>query len=156
MKKRSLIFGLVGLFSMTLVNTGFAYSPDLRGKPDEFRAGHDRGYYIWQDYEGVHIRTTTKGQSHVFSGKLHTDGRFAEVHGVRLEDEDKYHVGSAGHKLDFTFDTTAGTDGIDFRIEDGEKIKFDLFIDGHKISPKEIHLGGDSSHPENNKFKIEI
>ena len=154
MKRKALIITLVGLFLIALTGAAFAWSPELNGKPRTFRPGEIKGYFIWHDDNGLHIRTTTRGQLHVFSGGLHTNGRFVDVHGVRLEDNDMYRVGAERHQLNFRFETAGGVDGIDFKVAGGEKVVLNLLIDGHKIYPGEIYGGFDSWHPSENKFEI--
>lgn len=56
--------------------------------------------------------------------------------------------------MNFLFETAGGVDGIDLKVEGGEKVVFDLFIDGHKISPDEIYGGVGSWHSDANKFEI--
>jgi hypothetical protein len=154
MKKKGLIIALVGLFLMALTGSVFAWSPQLEGKPEAFHPGNVRGYFIWHDDNGLHLRTTTKGQSHVFSGTLRTNGRFVDVHGVRLESDDAYKVGPERHQMKFNFETAGGVDGIDFKVEGGEKVVFDLLLDGHKITSDEIYGGTGSWHPDKSEFDI--
>lgn len=154
MKKKGLIIALIGMFLIALTGSALAWSPQLEGKPEAFHPGDVRGYFIWHDDNGLHLRTTTKGQTHTFSGVLRTNGRFVDVHGVSLETDDAYKVGPERHQMDFRFKTAGGVDGIDFKVEGGEKVVFDLFIDGHKISPDEIYSGAGSWHPDANKFEI--
>jgi hypothetical protein len=35
-----------------------------------------------------------------------------------------------------------GPDGLNFRIKDASYVDFDLFVDGHPIPHREIHIGG--------------
>lgn len=154
MRNRRVLSALVGLFMMGMTTSAFAWSPELEGSPDDFHMGKNQGYFIWHDDAGLHLRTTTKGQNHVYTGVLRTDGRFVNVHGVRLENDDRYKITSFGHKLEFRFETIGASDGIDFRVDGGDKVDFDLFVDGHKISPKKIYGGEDNWHPRSNSFKI--
>ncbi|CUH95235.1 putative secreted protein [Propionispora sp. 2/2-37] len=152
--RKGLVFVLVGLFMLAWSGSVFAWSPELEGQPEDFRLGRSQGYFIWHDDDGLHLRTTTKYRSHIFSGILHTDGRFTDVDGVRLEDNDRYKVKQGGHTIDFRFDTSGGADGIDFKVSGGKKVEFELYMDGHRISPYKIYGGEDNWHPESNRFKI--
>ncbi|VBB07201.1 Hypothetical protein LUCI_2445 [Lucifera butyrica] len=154
MKKKVVTIALVGLFLIALTGSVFAWPSELNGRPEAFHPGQVIGYFIWHDGSGIHIRTTTKGQSHIFSGAVHTNGRFVDVHGVRLENVDAYTVGHERHQMDFRFETAGGVDGIDFKVDGGEKVVFDLFIDGHKISPDVIYGGAGSWHPDHSRFEI--
>src|SRR6266511_5480935 len=90
MRKNWLIISLVGLFLIALTGNALAWSPRVEGKPDEFRPGGMKGYYIWHDDNGLHLWTTTRGREHVFSGVIRTDGNFVQVRGHRLEGDDRF------------------------------------------------------------------
>ncbi len=102
----------------------------------------------------MHLRTSTYGQKHVFSGVIRTDGRFVDVEEKQLEHGDFYRVNNDRDTITFKFTTTGGSDGVDFRVRDGERINFDLFIDGHKINPEEIYLGDRGWHPKHHDFTV--
>ncbi|MDR3560604.1 MAG: hypothetical protein P4N59_04045 [Negativicutes bacterium] len=153
MKKMGSIVILV-LFILTLCSSAFAWAPRMQGQPDAFDPGGSRGYFIWHDGNGLHMWTTTKGARHQFSGEIRTDGRFVDVHGRRLESDDWYKVGPERHVIKFDFTTEGGADGVNFAIEGGDRVTFDLFIDGHKINPNEIHIGDHSWHPERSEFTL--
>lgn len=184
MKKKWLISMVIGLFLITLTGSAFAWSgrADAEGKPDQFYPGGARGYYIWQDEHGFHIWTTTHGEQHVFSGTIYTDGKLYHVRGHHLEDGDSFHVysdiqenfwfkfteGDNGNhfsfggrevnlendKIHFKFDTAGGSDGLNFRIRDAHYIDFDLFVDGHPIPHREIHISDVGWHPESHHFRL--
>lgn len=184
MKKKWLISILVGIFLMAFAGSAFAWSgrADVDGKPVQFYPGGPKGYYIWQDEHGFHIWTTTRGEEHVFSGAIRTDGRFYHVRGHRLEDGDSFNIysdiqerfwfkfseGDDGRhfsfggrevdlehdKIHFKLDNAGGSDGINFRIKDASYIDFDLFVDGHPIPRSEIHIGDSGWHPVAHNFRL--
>ncbi|MBP2626079.1 MAG: hypothetical protein H6Q68_790 [Firmicutes bacterium] len=156
---------------------------DVGGKPDEFSPNGQKGYYIWQDKNGFHIWTTTPGEEHVFSGVIRTDGTLFNIKGHNLERGDYLrkdsdiqgkswfdgrrdrnggnHVVFGGRELNyennqirFKFETTGGSDGLNFRITDANYIDFDLYIDGHPISRKDIQIGENSWHPQSHRFRL--
>lgn len=43
--------------------------------------------------------------------------------------------------MKFDFTTAGGEDGVNFKIEGGDDVNFDRFIDGHRINPEEIYVG---------------
>lgn len=151
--KKSILASIFLLFLFVLSSTAFAWSPQLEGKP-EFYRGETSGYFIWYDDSGLHLRTTTRGQIHNFSGVLHTDGKFTDVQAIRLEAADAYKVNSSENQIKFNLDTGSLIDGFDFKVEGGQEIVFNLLIDGHPISTDEIHGGTGSWHPNNNVFEI--
>lgn len=124
------------------------------GQPEEFRPGDSRGYFIWREGDTVHLRVTTYGREHTFSGVIRTDGRFYHVRGFREENGD-FHRSDRDHdSIFFRFHTAGGVDGIDFKVGDADKLNFDLFIDGHRISPHQIYVGHRGWHPDDNSFDL--
>jgi hypothetical protein len=88
-----------------------------RGKP-AFAAGEAKGYYIWADGDGWHIRWTTKGKKHTFSGSVWCDGAVTYFTAVSREKKD--YIKKTGRNR-FRFDTVVagGKDGVDFRVAPG-------------------------------------
>lgn len=152
--KRIILAMLMLLVWITLAGSALAAAPELNGVPQEYRPGNSRGYFIWQDRDGIHVRTTTAGRGHVFSGVIRTDGQFYNVRGVRQEAGDFSRVNRDRDDITFRFRTTDGVDGVDFRIKEGKRLAFDLFIDGHRIDPREIYVGRRGWHPEHSIFTV--
>lgn len=153
--KKSILPSIFLLFLFALSSTAFAWSSQLEGEP-AFHRGEAGGYFIWYDDKGLHLRTTTRGPIHNFSGVLHTDGKFIDVHGIHLEVDDAYtyQVSPDKGQVHFNLDTGTLIDGFDFKVEGGEKIAFNLLIDGHPIPADEIHGGPNNWHPNNSTFEI--
>lgn len=145
---------VASLLVLVFCGSAFAWAPRVEGKPDAFEQGKSRGYFIWHDDNGLHMWTTTRGQQHRFSGVIRTDGRIVDVQGKRLEGGDRFGVGPERHELKFDFETAGGDDGVNFRIEGGDRVNFELFIDGHRINPGEIHIGDRGWHPERSEFTL--
>src|SRR5262245_48930568 len=59
----------------------------LDGQP-KMEIGDDYGYFLWHDNDGAHLRWTTKGNKHVFSGTVRSGGGIEEIKGVKLEGPD--------------------------------------------------------------------
>lgn len=153
MKKFISLF-ILSLFILSFCSSAFAWSPRLDGKPDSFDPGASRGYYIWHDENGFHMWTATRGQQHEFSGVIRTNGRFADTQGRRLEANDFYQLSPDRDMITFKFITAGGDDGLNFKIKGGNHVNFDLFIDGHRINPHEIHIGHNGWHPESSNFRL--
>jgi len=186
MKKQWLVLAMVSLFLIALTGSAFAWSgrADVEGKPTQFNLGGSKGYYIWQDDHGFHIWTATRGEQHVFSGTIHTDGIFEHVRGHHLEEGDSFNtygdikerswfrfsegdnaprfsfggreVGVERNKINFKFDNSGGSDGLNFRIRDAHYIDFDLFIDGHRIPRRDIFISNNGWHPYSHQFRFDI
>ncbi|MDR3590842.1 MAG: hypothetical protein P4N41_14415 [Negativicutes bacterium] len=145
---------IVTVLILSVCASAFAWAPRVQGRPDAFDPGDSRGYFIWHDGNGLHLWTTTKGMRHQFSGEIRTDGRFVDVHGRRLEADDWFRVGPERHVIKFDFTSEGGEDGVNFQIEGGDRVTFDLFIDGHRIHPGEIYIGDHGWHPEHSEFTL--
>lgn len=147
---------LVGIFVFGLTSPVLAHRMDdgYAGVPTAFRPGSSMGIFIWQDHNGWHLRTTTKGSSHSFSGTIRTDGNFSRASSVGTEDKDKVRVASDREKINFSFDTAGGVDGIDFRLSNDSNVKFELYIDGRQAPVRYIFLGQGNDHPNDNTFQI--
>jgi len=153
MKKLSAMLIMV---SVLIACSGYAlaWAPQLQGQPDAFRPGDSRGFFIWRDGDGLHLRTTTRGQGHVFSGVIRTDGRFHAVHGVREEGNDFHRLSWDRDTITFRYKTAGGVDGLDFRVKDGDRLTLDLFMDGHRIATREIYVGRRGCHPVHSEFTL--
>lgn len=152
--KRLSIFVVAVFTLVALTGSAFAWPGNLEGKPDELRSGDARGYFIWHDNQGMHLRTTTKGHEHVYTGVIRTDGRFVEVDEYRTEANDHIRVSRDRDTIWFKFSTAGGLDGLNFRVRGGEKVHFDLYVDGHQINRQQIFLGDNGHHPRDNSFTI--
>ena len=120
------------------VPAAFAWQgPIADGNPD---IDHDSptGYYIWHNDSGFHLRTHGPNARHDFVARLHTDGTFEDVDVVRLEERDSVQVLDGGHELLIEFHTFDFTDGVNFRINGGDHLRFALRLDGRLISPERI------------------
>jgi hypothetical protein len=180
--KKWLILSLVAMFLITITGSAFAWSGNLMGQPYQFHQSGPKRYYIWRDDHGFHLWTTTRGEEHVFSGVIHTDGTFKHVRGHSLEDGDSFNtyediqekhwfdfsagdrethfafggreVNMENDKIHFKFDTNGGSDGINFHTQDASFVTFDLFVDGHPVPAREIHIGHDGWHPDDHHFRL--
>ena len=136
------------------------------GKP-EFKPGTIAAYYIWVDRDGLHLRTTTKSQQHVFSGKITANKRISKVRAVlpdkRKDVRDIGTLSDSQKELKFRFKTDGGLDGFTVNFENPRQgrplvIEFDLKIDGEngKIVTQRIFIGKQKSNPDRASFKLKI
>lgn len=153
MKRLSMF--MVAVFTLVaLTGSAFAWPGNLEGRPDKMRIGGAQGYFIWHDKQGMHLHTTTKGREHVYTGVIRTNGKFVDVNEFRTEAGDNVRVSRDRDTIWFKFSTTAGLDGLNFRVRGGEQVDFDLYVDGHQINRQQIFLGDDGHHPRDNSFVI--
>ena len=61
--------GTLVMSSATAVNQ----APVFDGRP-EFAEGTDRAYYVWRDGDTWHVRWTTRGAMHRFTGSVLAEG----------------------------------------------------------------------------------
>jgi hypothetical protein len=129
--------------------------PDtVTGKPAAFKAGLSRGYWIWHDTAGWHLRVThTGGQKTVFSGTVRTSNK-ATSHKVLTERHDRIVRSADRRTTTFRFTNYGKVDGLDFRAGCSATVAFTLLVDGKAISPDRIHLGKADSHPAAAAFTI--
>lgn len=152
-RKIGLVLILLTLFCVN--SYAFAsYSPKIEGKPIVFNPGNSLGYFMWQDKDGFHLRTTTLGTEHVFSGTIHTNGRFENVFGKTSGAADYSHVNEDWDKITFKFTNLGGESGIDLFLKGGTYVTFDLFMDDDHINPENIFIGSDGWHPGSFKFTL--
>jgi hypothetical protein len=154
MKKKVAVFMVMVFTLVAFSSSAFAWSPKLEGRPDAFDPGDSRGYFIWHDEHGLHLRTTTRGQFHKFTGVIRTNGNVFDVRGVRMERRDLYAVDHRHDVISFAFDTAGDVDGLDFRIQGGSYVNFELYVDGHRMNTNGIYVGESGKHPRNNDFTL--
>lgn len=145
------------VFALTLValtGSAFAWPGYLEGKPDALQRWDARGYFIWHDNKGMHLRTATHGQERVFTGVIRTDGKFTNVDDFRLEGADRIRLSRDRDTITFRFVTGRAAEGLDFRLKNGERVTFELYMDGHRIDRKEIFLGDRGRHPRSSHFSL--
>lgn len=154
MTRRSLL-ALAGvvLLLATLTTAALAWSDVIQGRPD-LGPRSPEGYYLWSDDDGMHLRTHGPEKEHYFTTRLRTDGVFVDVDSVRLESRDDFAVLDGGHTLVLRFHTYDATDGVNFRIRGGTKLRLNLQLDGDLIPTESIYLGAEGKHPRTNPFTI--
>jgi len=117
------------------------------GRPS-FVAGMPEGYWIWEDRQGWHLRTTSDIQRH-FHGAVQAVG--GSVGALRP-------VGAAAGRVRRDDDTIA----FDYQAEGGEQgfdwvstgcSRFEIYIDG-TTRPLRVFLGGEESSPARVPFAI--
>ncbi len=151
---RTLLATLGGL-ALFLVGTvsAFALPNAVEGRP-ALTDDHPAGYYIWHDEQGMHLRTHGPDDEHLFVAYLHTDGVFENVDSVRLESRDNYAILDGGHTLVLRFHTYDATDGVNFLVLGGTRLRLNLQLDDQLIGTDSIYLGAEGRHPEENPFTI--
>ena len=112
------------------------------------------GYYIFHNDDGFHLRAHGPGAEHVFDAVLRTKGTFENVDVVKLEKDDHVDLLDGGHKLVIHFHTFNLTDGVNFTVKGGERVRFNLKVDDEHIATSNIFLGAKGVHPKHNPFSL--
>ena len=125
-------------------------TPDVDGGPT--------GWYLFRGNgdDGIHLHTHGPGAEHDFIGILRTSGTFDNVTPVRLERGDNVQVLDGGHELAIHFHTYDYTDGVDFVIRGGERLRLNLELDGQETPTSEIYLGEDLHNPAHDPFTFKV
>jgi hypothetical protein len=127
----------------------------LEGAPN-LTDGSPTGYYIWHTEDGFHLRTHGPGAQHDFDAVLRTRGTFENVSVVKLEADDRVDVVDGGHKMIIHFHTFDLTDGVNFTIRDGERLRLKLRLDDKPAPTSDIFLGEKGVHPRHNPFPVKL
>ena len=130
---------------------------DGRGCPDGFDAGDAAGVRICHGTEGWRLDTTdpAKSGAHEYTGQISSNGKITDVYLVRPENDDSATVDGEG-RLNIDFKTYSGIDGVDFRVDGGTELTFNLSVDGQQLPPRHIWLGDKARHPETDPFTLPI
>ncbi|MDF2570519.1 MAG: hypothetical protein K0R55_2123 [Sporomusa sp.] len=174
MKKLSLLMATTFVLVM-LSGNAFAWSDRSEGHPSQlqnaqalrnrsehpafvFGNSNRHGLYVWHDRnDELHVRATNfnyLGRQHVFTGVIQTDGRFYNIEEKQLENGDYVKVDRDKNTIRFRF-TGRGVDGLDFRVQGGDTVDFDLYKNGEQMQRNEIFIGRKGWHPWHNNFYLE-
>lgn len=119
---------------------------EWKGQP-EFHKGESRGYFIWNDGEGWHVRWLSKGAKRTYSGRVTTDGALDKFEPVSRDSKD-YIKKESERLISWDAKTKEGMDGFNFRGSPSTKaLKFELYIDGKAAPVDEVKLGKNKTRP---------
>ena len=127
----------------------------LGGAPD-IDKNSPTGYYIWHTDDGFRLRTNGPAAEQDFDAVLRTNGTFENVDVVKLEGDDRVDVVDGGHKMIIHFHSFDLTDGVNFTVRDGERLRFRLKLDDKRAPVDQIFLGAKKTHPKKDPFGVKI
>jgi len=111
-----------------------------KGQP-EFNVGESRGYFIWGDQEGFHVRWLSKGAKRTFSGNVTADVELNKFTPVSRDEKD-YIKQNGERTIKWDARAKEGMDGFDFRPGPSTKaLKFELYIDQKAAPTDEVKIG---------------
>src|SRR5207249_10892010 len=129
---------------------------DPNGQSTSIGVSSTHRFIIWRDGNQWHIRTTTAGQMHNFTGRIvanvdrysgRNSGRFSSIKRVGLENADEvsrdysrrtFRLDRGNRGLSFNFTTAGSMDGVDFS-SDADTLTFDLSMDGRN-TPQNVYI----------------
>ena len=149
----ALVMGLTLVFLSGAALAATWHAP-VEGVPQALLQWDTRGYFIWHDNDGMHLRVRAMLRPHTFTGVIQTDGQFISYHDKQLEPGDYFTLDSDHNTLRFKLSVVGGVDGIDFKILGGTYLRFDLGMNGYRVNPTEIFLGEDNWQPSLNHFVL--
>ena len=151
---RKLAAVLAAVFLLVLFSgTALAWFAAVEGVPGALHQA-EKGIFIWHDNEGIHIRGVSKHQRTVFTGTVETNGRFYAIQERGLEGGDHLRVDGDHNTLRFRFTVHGGVDGVDFRVQGGNRLSFVLDTNGRNAHPADINVGREGWHPGDNRFTL--
>ncbi len=122
------------------------------GRPD-FVPGDARGYFIWNDDNGWHVRWTTKGERHLFAGTITCDGIFMDVRAISQTGD--FIKKTANNTILFDTEAAGDMDGVDFRLSPSTTtVTFDLKMDGRAATLDRVRIGKAKHLPDRMPFRI--
>ncbi|MBK8254061.1 MAG: hypothetical protein IPK82_15525 [Polyangiaceae bacterium] len=123
-------------------------------RPAGFQETSGPGFWVWRGpKDGWHVRTTTGGKQHNFMGEIAVRGSgvMTDLRANKTELNDRVRGNPSGAA--FEFKTAGFQDGIDFKVDPGSCLEFDLKMDG-KGQPNHIYIGGRQVNPDSHWFKL--
>lgn len=122
------------------------------GRPTSVKVGMT-GMALWRDGSGWHLRVSEAGRDRaVFKGTITTDGRLAYV-GRHLEGGDAT-ISRSDDRIGFRFTNYGGVDGLDFRAACGTELTIAGSMDGRRLPPTRVVIGGANTHPGSVPFTV--
>lgn len=126
----------------------------VEGRPGTLHVRGAAGDYLWHNADGWHLRVTHRTTSRmVFQGAIHADKPLT-FQRVRDEQQDRVWMSADHRTLRFRLVNHGGLDGFDFTDACAGTMKVALLLDGYRVRPGHIYLGGHATHPAQNPFAI--
>ncbi len=153
--KRGFFFGVLGLIlALPILSSRGQQGPDFEGQPTQLREGAIESYWIWHDYDGYHIRTTTSHDKHVFHGQIQFSREPGWVKASALGPNDYVRV--TGQGVEFHLVNQRNLSGFDFRVDYQNQATLHLELDDRKGPGvlEHVFVGRQNAHPVTNPFTV--
>lgn len=152
-RRTTIAFTTALMGALMVSSAAFAWEGWTNGQPPQLDHGA-KGYFIWHNDNGWHLRSHDDANGATYRGVLRTDGEFQDVELIRAESTEDLSVEDGGRTIRFRFRTYSHIDGLNFRVDGGSYIRLDLETNGHQTPPRQIFLGGAGRHPAHNPFVL--
>ena len=153
MRKLSCLI-VLACFLVTFSGTALAWNNSSEGRPYQDRAFGVPTLSIWHDRnDEFHVRSTSLRGRHIITGTIHTNGRFYDVDEKNMEGGDYIRLDRARNSISFRF-TDRGFDEFNFKVRNGNILKFDVNRDGRDMPGNHIFIGKNGWHPRDNTFTL--
>lgn len=153
------LFGLFGVFLMAALSAmpgavaGDHRKDPWQGQP-ELTKGENKGYFVWSDGDGWHVRWMSRGKTHNFSGSVTADVAITSFDPVSRDAKD-YIKQEGDRAIHFDARAKEGMDGFNFRPSPSSRnLTFDFRIDGSRARTDDVKLGQDKERPASVPFTI--
>ena len=124
------------------------------GKPN-FAPNESKGYFLWRDKSGWHLRWVTMGQRRQFSGTIACDAPFTACEGTELGAADAVALASQ-ELIRFDSHSSGGVKGLDFDVDGrATKLSFNLLMDGEAVPPDLVRIGYRGNRPSAVPFVVQ-
>lgn len=126
----------------------------VQGRPESFAPHGAKGIYVWHDERGWHLGVTHDGEGPVvFEGRISVNGRLLGVE-RRTEGRDEARITHGHRQIGFRFVNWGWIDGVDFVTRCTDKIVVSASIDGSPVTPDQVFVGREGTHPPRTPFVI--
>ncbi len=142
-----LIGAVVGMVASSFAATRpkIITASKVKGSPDE-SVLNKKGLCFWNDKDGFHVRWNTDSAPTLFTGRIDTDKPVKEM--KRVFEQGSGWVKLSGDRIILFSSTTRGTmDGFDLKIPGGNRLRFEISIDGKQPEPEMIFMGKKGVNP---------
>ena len=126
----------------------------VQGTP-ALRAGQAGLVYLGHDAHGWRLAATHPGSSRqVVTGTITASGAISHLSTLHLERGDAVAVSRDGHTLSFRMSNVGHLDGVRFTSECSTTMRVVARVDGHALTPAQVHLGAHDGRPTSVPFTI--
>ena len=121
----------------------------LEGQPPNYRPYASLDYFLWHDGAGWHLRATTSGHYHSFSGSIRAEEGLSDVR--PMDPSVSLQIGQ--NQIGFAFTVAGGEKGFDWQSPGPGCAQYKLLVDGQD-RPGKVTVGSSEGHPNYGGFQL--